>query len=135
MIKMASGVAAKAVGPRGFMRAMMVVGVVGVLAAYWMSYAVIPLTVWLGLNGLFMFVFAIVCFVFWVEDDFDWDAVDCPLPVWAIMAEWSESDQPSWLRLIAWMLLIPAEIVAAFVLRPITLGVRALLNPMPGEWG
>lgn len=134
MIKMASGVAAKAGGPRGFMWVMMTLAAIGVAAAFWVYGAAFPLIVWLALNGTLLLVFSCLCCIDCSDGRFDWSAIDRPLVLWAIMAEWGESDQPSWLRLIVWMLLIPAEIAATFVLWPITLGARALLKPMPGRW-
>lgn len=140
MIKMASGVVARAGGPRGLMWALMAVVAIGVPALYWMSYVENPFELsgplewWLLVNAILVPVFSIVCGIGCNEDNFDWEDIDRPLVIWALMADWSDSDQPSWLRLIVWMFLIPAELVATLVLRPITLAVRALLNPMPGGW-
>lgn len=134
MIKMASGVAAKAIGPRGFMLVMMTLVAIGFAAAFWMSYMTTPLWIWLGVNGVLALIFAIICSILCILGDFDWRDIDRPSVVWALMAEWSDGGQPSWLRLIVWILMIPTELVATLVLRPITLAVRALLNPMPGEW-
>ncbi len=135
MIKMASGVAARAGGPRGFMLAAMAVTALAVPAAFWMCGAMVPLIVWLAANGGLLLISAFVCAVRCSEGHFDWEDIDRPLTLWALMADWGDSDQPSWFRLILWMLVIPAEIVATVVLRPITLGIRGLLKPMPGRWG
>lgn len=134
MIKMASGVAARAAGPRGLMWAAITAAAAAVPAAFWAYGASVPLIVWLLLNGVMLLVSAIVCSVSCGVGDFDWRDIDHPLVMWALLAEWSDSDRPSWLRLIIWALLMPAEIAATIVFRPITLVVRALLKPMPGEW-
>ncbi len=134
MIKMASGVAAKAGGPRGFMWASMAAVALAALSAFWVCGASVPLIVWLSVNGGALLISAIVCVAACVCEEFDWKDIDRPLVMWALLADWSDGGQPSWLRLILWMLLIPAEIAASAVLRPITLGIRVLLNPMPGGW-
>lgn len=134
MIKMASGVAAKAGGPRGFMAAAMVAAAAAVMSAFWVCGASVPLIVWLSLNGGMLLVSMIVCGISCGEGYFHWKDIDHSPVMWALLSEWSKSDRPSWLRLILWMLLIPAEIVATALLRPITLVIRALLKPMPGEW-
>lgn len=105
-----------------------------VTVTLWMSCVQIPLVVWLGLNGVLVLIFAGMCAERCSMGDFDWEDIDRPLVVWALMAVWSDGGQPSWLRLILWMSLIPAEFMATLVLRPITLVVRALLKPLPGEW-
>lgn len=143
MIKMASGMAAKASGPRGLMWALMAVVAIGV-PLYWMSYVenpfgfTEPLEWWLLANAILVPVFSMICGMAYSEGGFDWRVIDRPLVIWALMADWSDSGQPSWLRLIMWTLMIPAELVATLALRPITLVVRAvvraLLSPMPGGW-
>ena len=134
MIKMASGVAAELGGPRGFMWAMMALVAVGIGAAFWMSYMTVPLIAWLTLNGGLVLIFAIICGIECGDGHFNWSDIDYPPVVWTLMAYWAVSNRPSWLRFIAWTLLIPAELAATLVLRPITLVVRALLSPMPGGW-
>lgn len=51
------------------------------------------------------------------EGNFDWEDADRPPVLWSVFAAWMDGGKPSWLRLILWMLLIPAEVVATFVLR------------------
>jgi len=134
MLKMASGVAAKTVGPRGFMWAVLATVVAAVPVVFWVYGASVPLLVWLSLNGGMLLISAFVCALMSSDGYFDWEDVDRPPVLWAVFAVWMDGDKPSWLRLILWMLLIPAEVVATFVLRPITLAVRALLKPIPGKW-
>jgi len=56
MLKRASGVAARAAGPRGLMWALMAVVAVAVPAALWASFATVPLIVWLSLNGAVLLI-------------------------------------------------------------------------------
>ena len=134
MLKRASGVAARAVGPRGFMWASMAAVAIGVLAALWASFATVPLVVWLSLNGAVLLIFAAVCGVECSDGVFDWRDADRAPAMWAVWAAWRRGASPSWSRLIVWMLLIPAELAATFVVRPVVLAFGALLRPMPGEW-
>jgi len=139
MIKMASGMAARANGSRGFMWAMLAIVAIGVPGAYWMSYVPHPLEfnaleIWLIANAVLVVVFAGICAMECDMENFDWKDIDRPLTLWALMPVWAKSEQPSWLRLFAWMLLIPAEIIATIAIRPFTLVIRKLLSPMPGGW-
>lgn len=108
--------------------------VAGVSAALCASFATVPLVVWLSLNGAMLAVSAIVSGVRCSDGFFDWRDADRAPTMWAVMAAWRGGAHPSWWRLIAWMLLIPAELAATLVVRPIVLTVGALLGPMPGEW-
>jgi hypothetical protein len=134
MLKRASGVAARAVGPRGFMWASMAAVAAGVSAALWASFATGPLVVWLSLNAAALLISAAVSGGMCEGGHFDWRNVDRTPAMWAVMAEWRRGSPPSWWRLIVWTLLIPAELAATFVVRPVVLAVGALLRPMPGEW-
>lgn len=135
MLKRASGVAARAVGPRGFMWASMAAVAAGVPAALWTWGALVPLiAAWLSLNGTALVIFAFVCAVLCSDGKFDWRDADRAPAMWAAWAAWRGGAAPSWFRLVAWVLLIPAELAATFAVRPASLAVRALLRPMPGEW-
>ena len=140
MMKRASGVAARAVGPRGFMWASMAAVAVGVPAALWTwggcpcSCQAALLIVWLALNGVVLVISAIVCAIRCCDGVFDWRDADRAPAMWAAWAAWRGGAAPSWSRLLAWMLLIPAELAATFAVRPAVLAMAALLRPMPGEW-
>lgn len=134
MLKRASGVAARAVGPRGFMWVLMAAAAVGIPAAFCASFATVPLIVWLSLNGAMLVGSAIGCGIQCSDGHFDWRDVNRAPAMWAVWAAWRGGASPSWLRLAAWMLLIPAELAATFVVRPVVLAFGALLRPMPGEW-
>lgn len=116
-----------------FMWAAMIAVMVSVPAALWMC-ATIPLIVWLALNGVVLVIFAIVCAVSCADGFFDWGDIDHIPVMWSVMAVWTRDKQPSFARIILWSLMIPAEIVASFVVRPITLGIRLILKPMPSRW-
>ena len=132
MIKLASGMAAKAGSPRGFMLLASTAVAAAVPSAFWVWGASVPLMVWLSLNGAMLAVFTIVCGLMYSDRDFDWKDADQTPVLWSVMAAWCNNAPPSWFRLFVWMLLIPAEFGSTLVLRPITLAVRALLRPMPG---
>jgi len=139
MMKMVSGMAAWACGPKGIMWAMLSIVAVGVPVAYWMSYVPHPfefnvLEIWLIANAFLVVVFTGICGMACSEGDFDWKDIDRPLTLWALMSVCAKNEKPSWLRLFTWAMLIPAEIMATLVLRPFTLVIRKLLSPMPGGW-
>lgn len=95
MIKMASGVAAKVSGPRGFMLSMATAVAIAIPPALYAWGASTPLIVWLILNGVVLAFSTLVCAIMWSEGQFDWRDADRPPVLWSVMAAWTESAKPS----------------------------------------
>jgi len=134
LMKRASGVAAKAVGPRGFLWTVLVA--VGFLilasAVFWWPPA---MTAWMAANGVAMVVTAFAGLMRCEDSDFEPGNLDAPLTLWIAMGEIAGTrGRASFARLILWTLLTPVELAVTCVAWPLTRLVRALLRPMPGKW-
>jgi len=134
MLKHASGVAAKTVGPRGFLWAAMATAGLLILAAalFWWPGM---MNIWLILNGVSLLLTAIATGVRSEDSDFECGNLNAAPTLWAVMGELMGSDsRASFARLLLWMLLTPLELALTCVVRLLALLVALLLRPMPGKW-
>jgi len=107
--------------------------VVAAVAMVWRlgpsSWQAVATWIWLGVS--------LVVVAVWSGDDSDIDGprrlrgFRRPPVVFEMFVCYSDSRTPTWLALAGWTLLLPAEAVLSFA---VVLAVRAMSNPMPGDW-